>query len=381
MSSGSWASQGRRVCSGSDDDGPRVAVRAATPEGQVTLLVGGLFDGCGLLAYGLHLAGLEHRWLCDVDEFRQGLLRQRFGVPVYPDVRAVGADAPWVHVIAGGFPCKGASSAGKREGFGHPETVLWFEMLRVIRELRPRYVLVENVADLLSLHRGEVFGEVVGGLAESGYDAEWDCFPASAFGATHRRDRVFITAVANTERGIHRRPESGAVPGEARAGEGERPERQRLRAHAADGAGPAPNAASFGERDSDAQADAFSGGGPARPLSASRGASAAADSGEGGREERPPVNGEEPTIAAPYARRPGVPVEWREYEAAVKRWEHILGAPGPEPLVRRVDDGRTRRVERSRLSALGDGVLVQAGWLCGRRILEHEATLVTELVA
>ncbi len=73
------------------------------------MTVGGLFDGCGLLAYGLHLAGLKHRWLCEVDEFRRGLLRQRFpGVPIYPDVRAVDAHAERVDVIAGGFPCKGA---------------------------------------------------------------------------------------------------------------------------------------------------------------------------------------------------------------------------------------------------------------------------------
>ncbi len=65
---------------------------------------------------------------------------------------------------------------------------LWREMLRIVRELRPRYVLVENVAALLA--RG--LGDVLGGLAESGYDAEWDCIPAAAAGAPHRRDRLFI---------------------------------------------------------------------------------------------------------------------------------------------------------------------------------------------
>lgn len=78
------------------------------------LRVGGLFDGVGLLAYGLHLAGLEHAWLCEWDEWRRGILHKRFpGIPVYDDVRHVGAsNAVRVDVIAGGFPCKGVSVAG-----------------------------------------------------------------------------------------------------------------------------------------------------------------------------------------------------------------------------------------------------------------------------
>lgn len=138
----------------------------------MSLSVGGLFSGIGLLDYGLHQAGLRHAWLCEIDEWRRSMLELRFpGVPVYADVRDVGAGAARVDVIAGGFPCKGVSSAGRREGFGHPETALWREMLRVVRVLRPRYVLVENVADLLTLRpsggaRGELFREILEGLAE-----------------------------------------------------------------------------------------------------------------------------------------------------------------------------------------------------------------------
>ena len=158
--------------------------------------VGSLFSGCGLLDYGLHLAGFEHAWFCEKDEFRRRILALRWpGVPIYDDVRTLGADAARVDLIAGGFPCKGISSAGRQQGFGHPETALWREMLRVVRHLRPRYVLVENVAALLTLRNGALFGEVVGGLAACGYDADYDCFPAAAFGAPHGRDRVFITAV------------------------------------------------------------------------------------------------------------------------------------------------------------------------------------------
>ncbi len=84
--------------------------------------VGSLFSGIGLLDYGLHLAGLEHSWLCEVDPWRREILTRRFpGAHIFDDVRAVGsASAGPVDVIAGGFPCKGASTAGKRTGFDHP---------------------------------------------------------------------------------------------------------------------------------------------------------------------------------------------------------------------------------------------------------------------
>jgi DNA (cytosine-5)-methyltransferase 1 len=280
--------------------------------------VGGLFDGCGLLAYGLHLAGLEHRWLCELVPFRRELLEQRFGVPVYPDVRAVGADAPQVDVIAGGFPCKGVSGAGKREGFGHPETALWREMRRIIGDLRPRYVLVENVADLLALHDGALFGEVLGDLAALGYDAEWDCFPAAAFGAPHRRDRVFVTAVADPERGVHRRPGRGDLPGTTGAGEGEGPQRQRVRADAANGSRAAADSGGGGRRGQSERED----GGSERLAQAERGEghedarhdrATAADANGGRRAER---DAEGWGVPEPHA---DCIVDWGEFEQAIRQ--------------------------------------------------------------
>lgn len=187
------------------------------------MIIGGLFDGIGLLAYGLHLAGHEHAWLCEADPFRRQVLARRWpGVRIYDDVRAVGAaTARRVDCIAGGFPCKGASSAGKRNGFEHPETVLWFEMARAVRELRPRYVVVENVASILGLHDGAVWGQVVGDLAACGYGVSWDCFPAAAFGAPHRRDRVIAVAEDPTQRPVESgglRTRGTAATGRASAG-------------------------------------------------------------------------------------------------------------------------------------------------------------------
>jgi site-specific DNA-cytosine methylase len=331
------------------------------------MTVGGLFDGVGLLAYGLHLAGFEHRWLCEKDEFRARILKQRFpGVPVYRDVRDVGAGVEPVDLVAGGFPCKGASVAGRREGFGHPETALWREQLRIVRELRPRYVLVENVAALLRLHRGECFGEVVGGLAAIGYDAEWDCFPAAAFGAPHGRDRVFVTAVADSAlAGLERAGVPGAASNGSAADAGrlrELSDGELYRGNA--GGGNQPGLAALPAR----QEGAFA----ANPVADRAGV--AADSYGDRLVELATLDSTDAGVDVEHrddADGRGVRVEWGRYAGAIRRWENIVGRPAPEPLIRRVDDGRTGRVERSRLSALGDGVLVEAGWFAGRRIMIH----------
>lgn len=96
-------------------------------------------------------------------------------------------------IMSGGFPCQDISNAGKRAGIGGERSGLWSEYLRLIRAVRPSYVLVENVAALLV--RG--IGRVLGDLAESGFDAEWSVLPACALGFPHTRERVFIVAYAD----------------------------------------------------------------------------------------------------------------------------------------------------------------------------------------
>lgn len=110
-------------------------------------------------------------------------------------------------VLAGGFMCTDISVAGPRLGIeGETRSgVTWREYERAIGELRPRYVLVENVPNLLAGKGGEWFGEVLGALAACGYDVEWDHLPASAFGAPHIRDRVFLVG-KNRDRGLPPEP-------------------------------------------------------------------------------------------------------------------------------------------------------------------------------
>lgn len=166
-----------------------------------------LFAGIGGMELGLERAGLRCVAQVEIDDYATRVLQKHWpDVPKFRDVRDVGAhNLPSADLICGGFPCQDISNAGKRAGITGERSGLWSEFARVIRELRPRYVLVENVAALL--HRG--LDVVLGDLAACGYDAEWQCIPAAAVGAPHRRDRLFVVAYAEEHRrgtGRARRP-------------------------------------------------------------------------------------------------------------------------------------------------------------------------------
>jgi DNA (cytosine-5)-methyltransferase 1 len=159
---------------------------------------GSLFSGIGGFELAAELAGLgvEWRWQVEIDEACREVLAARFpstyrGVV---DVREASAStlAP-VDIIVGGFPCQGISAAGKGKGLADDRSGLWREYARVVRELRPRYVVVENSTYLVS--RG--LDQVVADLVALGYCVEWECVPASAVGAPHRRDRIWIVAYAD----------------------------------------------------------------------------------------------------------------------------------------------------------------------------------------
>jgi DNA (cytosine-5)-methyltransferase 1 len=155
-----------------------------------------LFSGIGGFSIGLERAGMTTVAFCEIDKKAQLVLKKHWpDVPVFEDVstltkglldeRGIAID-----VICGGFPCQDISLAGKGAGIEGERSGLWSEFARLIGELRPRYVIVENVSAVLS--RG--LDRVLGDLASLGYDAEWHCIPASAVGAPHRRDRIWIVA-------------------------------------------------------------------------------------------------------------------------------------------------------------------------------------------
>jgi DNA (cytosine-5)-methyltransferase 1 len=160
--------------------------------------VGSLFAGIGGWDLGLERAGMRVVWQCESDDFCRRVLAKHWpDVPCFHDVRDLSSAAgtPAVDVLCGGFPCQDISYAGAGAGITGARSGLWSEYARLIGDLRPRYVLVENVAALLA--RG--LGVVLGDLAALGYDAEWDCIPASAIGAPHRRDRLWLVGYPNHE--------------------------------------------------------------------------------------------------------------------------------------------------------------------------------------
>jgi DNA (cytosine-5)-methyltransferase 1 len=156
--------------------------------------IGSLFSGIGGFELGLERAipGSKTIWQVEQDAFCQKVLQKHWpDAKIYDDVVGVGShNLEPVDVLCGGFPCQGISNAGKKEGLKDERSGLWWEMLRVISELQPRVVVLENVAALFI--RG--IPEVLGSLAENGYDAEWTIVSAAECGAPHRRDRVFIVA-------------------------------------------------------------------------------------------------------------------------------------------------------------------------------------------
>lgn len=157
------------------------------------LTFGSLFSGIGGMDLGLERAGMDCRWQCEIDPYCNKVLEKHWPhVKRYTDVRTV-SDVERVGLIAGGFPCQDVSFAGLGAGLEGERSGLWFEMLRIIRHLRPRFVLVENVSALLI--RG--MGRVLADLAKSGYDAEWDSLQAGYFGAPHERERIFILAYSH----------------------------------------------------------------------------------------------------------------------------------------------------------------------------------------
>jgi len=179
-----------------------------------------LFSGIGGFSLGLERSGgFETVAFCEIEDYPRRVLAKHWpNVPCYDDVRTLtadrlAADGIAVDVICGGFPCQDVSFAGKRAGLEGARSGLWREYARLIGELRPRFVIVENVPGLLNLGMGTVLGD----LAAIGYDATWDCVPASAVGAPHRRDRVWIVAYSGSQQhkgdsAAKRRPGAAQLP-------------------------------------------------------------------------------------------------------------------------------------------------------------------------
>ena len=156
--------------------------------------VGSTFSGVGGFDLGFERAGMRVVWQAEIDEWCCRVLRDHWpGATIYDDVRTVGRSAAPVDLLCGGFPCQDLSVAGKRAGFKGERSSLFFEFARIADELRPRWIVLENVVGLLSSTNGRDFGILLATLAEIGYiDLCWRVVNARFFGVPQRRRRVFI---------------------------------------------------------------------------------------------------------------------------------------------------------------------------------------------
>lgn len=177
---------------------PRYAARLARRRPTTAYNVLDLFSGIGGFSLGLERAGMRTAAFCEIDPFCRSVLNRHWPhVPLYHDIHQLSARRlqhdfiPTIDIICGGYPCQPFSVAGRQQGANDPRH-LWPEMRRLLREIRPRWIVCENVAGHIELGLDDVLAD----LEASGYAATTFVIPACAVGAPHRRDRVWIVAHA-----------------------------------------------------------------------------------------------------------------------------------------------------------------------------------------
>ena len=155
------------------------------------------FAGIGGFSYAAEklIGGFETTQFIEIDPFCQKVLKKHWPhVPIHDDIRTFTAKPGEYQVICGGFPCQDISVAGLQKGITkETRSGLFYELIRVIRMVRPKYVVLENVAAILNRGLDIVLRE----LSEAGYDAEWSVIPASSVGACHQRNRWWLVAYPN----------------------------------------------------------------------------------------------------------------------------------------------------------------------------------------
>ena len=164
----------------------------------MTLRLLDTFSGIGGFSLAAKwLGGFETIQFVEIDPFCRRILRQHWpGVPIHQDICNFRPATGFADVIVSGFPCQDISIAGKQRGIKEgTRSGMFYELMRVIRLVRPRYVVLENVAAILSAGGG--VGIVLGALAEAGYNCEWACIKASDVGACHQRDRWWCVAYSS----------------------------------------------------------------------------------------------------------------------------------------------------------------------------------------
>jgi len=306
------------------------------------LTFGSLFAGIGGFDLGFERAGMKCAWQVEIDDFCQKVLEKHWpGVDRHGDIRECGRhNLEPVDVIAGGFPCQPHSVAGKRRGKADDRN-LWPEYLRLVREIRPRWVVGENVPGLISTMLDEVLSDLEG----EAYTVGTLVVPAVAFDAPHRRDRVFVVAYSEGEQGRDKSKDAGHGTGWYSGEES-------------------------GSCCADAGYMADATGRDARKQAERQGRQGAC--GGSGDSRRAEDKGRETMADAERGRlqqgagSAGQAGEWRAEPAGSGECRFWL----PEPDVGRVANGVPSRVDR--LKSLGNAVVPQVAEWIGRQIVKVE---------
>jgi DNA (cytosine-5)-methyltransferase 1 len=315
----------------------------------MTLRLLDLFSGIGGFSYAAErlVGGYETVAFVEREPFCQSVLRKHWPiVPIHDDICKFQPKQHSADVICGGFPCQDISTAGKQAGIKQgTRSGLFYELMRIVRLVEPRYIVLENVAAILNNGLDVVLGE----LAEAGFDAEWACIPASAVGACHQRDRWWLVA----------------YPSRKRCGE----ERQLQSAQSTEWAA--------GCRE--ALAHAGSTDQPRRVERTGRRQCSAADAGSSGL----PKGGRcaDTTTNANHSRLQRQRAEYELSESGREgaiTWSRRDAVLNPEwggyiskPVLCRGDDGLSGRVDR--LKALGNAVVPQVAAIPLQRVIEIHA--------
>ena len=164
----------------------------------MTLKVLDLFSGIGGFSYAAErlVGGFETTQFVEIDTYCQRVLHKNFpNVPIHHDITEFNATEGQFDVITAGFPCQDISIAGRQDGIGEgTRSGLFFEVLRLARQIRPKFILFENVRNLLSHSEGETFQQILQEIAKAGFDVEWSVVSAKDVGACHLRERLWFIA-------------------------------------------------------------------------------------------------------------------------------------------------------------------------------------------
>jgi DNA (cytosine-5)-methyltransferase 1 len=308
------------------------------------LTCGSLFAGIGGFDLGFERAGIKTIWQVEIDEYCRRVLAKHFpDAERFGDIRECGGlgqfrkDTPnrlrAVDIIAGGFPCQDISLLGTRTGLDGDRSGLWREYRRIIEEVRPRYVVIENVTAIL----GNGMGDVLRDLSACRYDAEWQVIPASAVGAPHIRERVWIVAYPSQQ--SEREPANKSNPITAR---------RQTRNESFNGSAVMADSACDGlEKWERQNRQSFGGSRRKSRMDAARSS---------------------PNMANAYSE----PKIWTSKpRPQCNSWD-------VEPEVGRVAHGLSHRMVRDELRALGNAVVPQIAEWIGRRIVEVELERETD---